>query len=165
MQEGTIFTGNILSNIAMSDESPDLQRARKAASLACLDSFIDNLPMGYYSKIGVSGIELSGGQKQRLLIARAIYRDPALLVLDEATSSLDAINEARIVRNLKDNNQGKTVIIAAHRLSTVAYADMIVYMDGGEIIETGSHEQLMALGGAYSRLIARQLSPMSEPAV
>ena len=94
------------TNIAMSDESPDLQRARKAASLACLDSFIDNLPMGYYSKIGVSGIELSGGQKQRLLIARAIYRDPALLVLDEATSSLDAINEARIVRNLKDNNQG-----------------------------------------------------------
>ena len=165
MQEGTIFTGNILSNIAMSDESPDLQRARKAASLACLDSFIDNLPMGYYSKIGVSGIELSGGQKQRLLIARAIYRDPALLVLDEATSSLDAINEARIVRNLKDNNQGKTVIIAAHRLSTVAYADMIVYMDGGEIIETGSHEDLMALGGAYSRLIARQLSPASGLAV
>lgn len=165
MQEGTIFTGNILSNIAMSDERPDLQRARKAASLACFDSFIDNLPMGYYSKIGVSGIELSGGQKQRLLIARALYRDPDLLVLDEATSSLDAINEARIVKNLKENNQGKTVIIAAHRLSTVAYADMIVYMDGGEIIETGSHEDLMALGGAYSRLIAGQLSPASGLAV
>ncbi|MBP3299172.1 MAG: peptidase domain-containing ABC transporter [Muribaculaceae bacterium] len=163
MQEGTVFTGTLLSNIAMSDEIPDTDKAIAAVRLACLYDFIQGLPMGLYTKIGVSGIELSGGQKQRLLIARALYRNPDLLILDEATSSLDAMNEAQIVRNLKSRSNGKTVIIAAHRLSTIMHADTIVYMNEGRILEIGSHNCLMSLNGAYSRLFRGQIAYAEQP--
>lgn len=162
MQEGTVFSGTILSNIAIADAEPDLKKARQAAELASLADFIDSLPMGFHSRLGVAGVELSGGQKQRLFIARALYKNPNLLILDEATSSLDAINEARIVRNIRNNSATRTVVIAAHRLSTVRYADKIVYMDKGRILETGTHEHLMASQGHYFNLVSRQLTEETD---
>lgn len=158
MQSGTIFSGTIAENIALNEEQPDMDKVKEAAEIACLDEFINSLPMGYHSKLGVSGIELSGGQRQRLLIARAVYKAPEIIILDEATSSLDAINESRIVRNIQRFKGSRTLIVAAHRLSTISHADVIHYIDNGRILESGSHEQLMALDGAYSDLISRQLA-------
>lgn len=157
LQGGTIFSGTLLSNIALSDEKPDLERARAAARTACLDNFIETLPMGYHTRLGVAGVEMSGGQKQRLMIARAIYKNPSLLVLDEATSSLDADNEAAIVNNLNEYCRGKTVVIAAHRLSTVSRADNILYMESGRIVEQGTHSELVEQRGGYYRLVRNQL--------
>lgn len=157
MQSGYVFSGTILDNIALSSERPDLERARSAARVACIDDFFDSLPMGYHTKLGVAGVELSGGQRQRLLIARAVYKNPRVLFLDEATSSLDANNEAAIVRHLAEYNEGRTVVVAAHRLSTVRHADNIIYMEHGEIVESGTHEQLVTLRGAYYRLVREQL--------
>ncbi len=157
MQNGMIFSGTILSNIALSDENPDIHRAIYAAEKACLDGFISTLPMGYMTKIGVSGIELSGGQKQRLFIARALYKNPDILFLDEATSSLDAINESRILSNLEEYKKGRTVVVAAHRLSTVKNADRIIYMENGSIKECGTHEELISLHGDYYTLVKNQL--------
>lgn len=157
MQNGTLFSGTLLSNIALGDGTPDPDRARKAAEVACIDDFIQRLPMGYNTKIGVAGIEISGGQKQRLLIARAIYKNPEILVLDEATSSLDAGNEARIVRNLEKFFKGRTVIVAAHRLSTVKCADNIVLMDAGVVKEQGNHIDLVNRQGQYYKLVKNQL--------
>lgn len=156
-QDGVIFTGTILSNIALNDEHPDAERARDAVRTACLEGFIDSLPMGINTKIGVSGIEVSGGQKQRLLIARAVYKNPELLILDEATSSLDAANEAEIVRNLNEFTKGKTLVIVAHRLSTVRNADNIIFLEHGRIAETGTHEELIKRKGGYYQLISNQL--------
>lgn len=113
--------------------------------------------MGYHTRLGNAGLELSGGQKQRLFIARAVYKNPSLLVLDEATSSLDANNESSIVRNLAGYNKGRTVVVAAHRLSTVRHADKIIYMDKGRILEEGTHDELVARHGAYYRLVKEQL--------
>ena len=113
--------------------------------------------MGYHTKLGVAGIELSGGQKQRLFIARAVYKNPQVLFLDEATSSLDANNEAQIVHRLAEYNKGRTVVVAAHRLSTVRHADNIIYMEKGKIAEMGTHEELVARRGPYFRLVKEQL--------
>lgn len=157
MQNGTLFSGTLLSNIALCDGTPDRERAREAARMACLDSFIDGLPMGYDTKVGVAGVEMSGGQKQRLMIARAIYKRPDLLILDEATSSLDAGNEAAIVGNLDSFFKGRTVVIAAHRLSTVSRADNIIYMEAGRIKEQGTHSELVARRGGYWSLVRNQL--------
>jgi ATP-binding cassette subfamily B protein len=157
MQDGIIFSGTILSNIAMSDESPDLDRVNKVLTIACLDKFIHKLPMGIKTKIGVAGIEISGGEKQRLLIARALYKNPEFLILDEATSSLDATNEYNIVHNIADYMKEKTMIIVAHRLSTVKNADRIVFIKDGEISEYGTHEDLIALRGGYYNLVSNQL--------
>lgn len=162
-QSGTVFSTSILENIAISDPEPDRERAREVARIACIADFIDKLPMGYDTKLGVAGIELSGGQKQRLFIARALYRNPDILMLDEATSSLDAATEAAIVGNLRHHCMGKTLVIAAHRLSTVRDADRIVCMDDGRVTESGTHGELMALGGEYASLIARQLTPENRP--
>lgn len=158
MQSGTIFSGSIAENIALNEDEPDLTRVKEAAKIACLDGFINTLPMSYNSKLGVAGIELSGGQRQRLLIARAVYKAPEIIILDEATSSLDAINESRIVKNIRDFKGSRTLIVAAHRLSTISHADIIHYIDNGKILESGTHEQLLARGGAYSDLISRQLA-------
>ena len=128
-----------------------------AAKMACIDSFIDQLPLGYNSMIGQQGLMLSGGERQRVLIARAIYKDPGFLFLDEGTSALDANNEREIMNNLTEVFKGKTVIIVAHRLSTVKNADQILVLDKGRIVEQGSHEELTKLRKHYYNLIRNQL--------
>lgn len=157
MQEAKIFTGTILENISLSDDQPDKAKALRLLETVGLKNFINSLPMGIYTKIGVSGIEISGGQKQRLMIARALYKDPDILFLDEATSSLDANNELLIVSNINSLRKGKSIIIAAHRLSTVQNADKIVFVKDGRIAEMGTHSELIALKGNYWRLVKNQL--------
>lgn len=158
LQNGTVFSGSILDNIALSDPCKDPVKAMDVLIKSCLDRFVKSLPMGIYTKIGSTGMELSGGQKQRLMIARALYKEPKILMLDEATSSLDANTEKEIVENLGDFSAGRTVIVAAHRLSTVQNADMIVYMDNGEIVESGTHKQLLDNKGAYWNLVRNQIA-------
>ena len=133
------------------------RRLKKAADTANIREFIESLPLGYNTKIGSDGHGLSEGQKQRLLIARVVYKDPDILIFDEATNSLDANTEKAIVENLRDFFGGKTVIIVAHRLSTVRNADKIVVLDGGQITETGTHENLIEKRGAYYNLVKNQL--------
>lgn len=156
-QNGYIFSSSVLANIGLCDEKPDRARAEATARAACLHDFIETMPMGYNTRIGTTGVELSGGQKQRLLIARALYKDPEVLLLDEATSSLDAANERRITENLRQARRGKTVIVAAHRLSTVRDADLILFMRDGRIVERGTHEELLAVQGGYWQLVNNQL--------
>lgn len=157
LQNGYIFSGSILENIALSDPEPDIERAKEAATLACMDEFFSTLPMGYHTKIGHNGLELSGGQKQRLLIARAVYPNPSVLFLDEATSSLDANNEKHIVHHLSSFYQGRTVIIAAHRLSTIRHADLIAFFEKGKLVEIGTHDELISQQGRYYELVCSQM--------
>lgn len=157
MQDGKIFSGSILENITLSDEKPDLAKATEAIEAVGLTSFIATLPMKVYTTIGTYGLEISGGQKQRLLIARALYKNPDILFLDEATSSLDANNERNIVDKVTRFGTGKTIVIAAHRLSTVQNADRIVYIENGSALETGTHAELCERKGAYWRLVKNQL--------
>ncbi len=157
MQEAKIFSGTILENISLSEDKPDKDKAISLLEIVGLKTFIESLPMGIYTKIGVSGIEMSGGQKQRLMIARALYKDPDLLFLDEATSSLDANNEKSIVSNINTLGKGKTIVIAAHRLSTVQNADKIVFIKDGRITEMGTHSELISLKGNYWKLVKNQL--------
>ena len=157
MQEGYIFSDTILANIAIKDEEPDMECVRKAVEIANIGSFIDGLPLGYYTKIGMEGHGLSTGQRQRLLIARAAYKDAPYLFFDEATNSLDAINERAIMDRLETLFGGKTVVIVAHRLSTVKNADNIVVLDSGRIVESGTHQELIAKRGAYYQLVKNQL--------
>jgi len=127
-----------------------------AARAACAHDFITALPEGYDTVIGERGLKLSGGQRQRLAIARALLKDAPVLVLDEATSSIDAANEADIQRALDDLTRGRTTLVIAHRLSTVRGADRIVVMDGGRVVEVGGHDALLAGRGAYAELVAAQ---------
>lgn len=157
MQNGYIFSSSVAANIALADDEPDMERVIFAAKMACIDDFIETLPMGYYTKIGNTGIDLSGGQKQRLLIARVIYKNPEIIILDEATSSLDAQNERRIVDNLNAFSAGKTMVIAAHRLCTVRNADRIIFLKNGVVTENGSHKELVDLKGDYYNLVKNQL--------
>ena len=157
MQDGFLFPDTIAVNIAPGAEEINEERLMKAVEIANIKTFIESLPLGYNTKIGNSGHGLSEGQKQRLLIARVIYKNPDIIVFDEATNSLDANNEKVIVENLKDFFKGKTVIVVAHRLSTVRGADQIVVLDNGRIIETGNHESLIAKKGAYYNLVKNQL--------
>lgn len=157
MQDGYIFSGSIAENIAMADEHINWDKLMMAAQCSCLDEFVERLPMKYYTKIGKKGLELSGGQKQRIFIARAIYKNPDFIFFDEATSFLDADNERKIMINLKEFYKHKTVVIIAHRLSTVKDADNIVYLDKGRIIEQGNHRQLSELKGKYFTLVKNQL--------
>ena len=157
LQDGYIFSGTIAENIAIADATPDLNQLKYAARLSCLEPFIESLPLKYHTKVGQNGLNLSGGQKQRLLIARAVYRNPEFLFFDEATNSLDAMNERMIVDNLEPFYQGKTVVIIAHRLSTVKNAHHIIVMDKGQIIEEGTHPELIHKEGAYYTLIKNQL--------
>ncbi|MDE7414192.1 MAG: peptidase domain-containing ABC transporter [Muribaculaceae bacterium] len=160
MQETRIFSGTILENIALSSDQPDIEKTLEVLETVGLKSFIENLPMGVHTKIGVAGIEVSGGQKQRLMIARALYKNPDILIMDEATSSLDANTERMIVENLNSYGEGKTIIVAAHRLSTVQNADKIVFIKEGRIAEVGTHAELVALNGEYWNLVKNQL-PLS----
>jgi ATP-binding cassette subfamily B protein len=157
MQDGYIFPDTILANIAPGHDSPDMHRVTNAVRVANLQSLLDNLPAGLNTRVGQGGHGLSQGQKQRILIARVIYKEPALLLLDEATGALDASNERMIVGNLSDFYAGRTVIIVAHRLSTVRYADLIVVLEKGNIAEAGNHEELIRKKGAYYRLVKDQL--------
>ncbi len=157
MQEGYIFSDTIVNNIAISDEIPNMDRVRKAVSTANIGSFIDSLPLGYDTKIGAEGHGLSTGQKQRMLIARAAYKDSNYILFDEATNALDANNEKVIMDNLSEFFRGKTVIVVAHRLSTVKNADKIVVLDKGYIVEEGTHQELVKLKGHYFGLVKNQL--------
>ncbi len=157
MQEARIFSGSILENVSLSEESPEIGRVLNLLEIVGLKGFIESLPMGVYTNLGVAGIEMSGGQKQRLMIARALYKDPDLLFLDEATSSLDANNEKSIVANISNLSKGKTIVIAAHRLSTVQDADKIVFVKDGTIAEMGTHSELVRLKGYYWKLVKNQL--------
>lgn len=157
MQNGYIFSGTVAENIALAELAPDMERVRNAAKLACIDDFVETLPMKYQTKIGKVGLEISGGQRQRILIARAIYKNPQFIILDEATSSLDANNERLILKNLDEFFHGKTVVIVAHRLSTVKNADNIIVMDRGRIVEQGTHEKLAHARGLYYELVRNQL--------
>jgi len=157
MQNGFLFPESIAANIAPGNEEINEERLIKASEVANIKSYIESLPLGYNTKIGANGHGLSEGQKQRLLIARVIYKNPQIIIFDEATNSLDAGNEKAIVENLASFFNGKTVIIVAHRLSTVKNADKIVVLDGGRIVETGTHDSLITAKGAYFNLIKNQL--------
>lgn len=157
MQEGYIFNDTIAKNIAVSDENPDPVKLKRACRVANIHEFIDSLPLGFNTNIGAEGNGISSGQKQRLLIARAVYKNPAFLFFDEATNSLDADNEKVIMDNLQQFFTNKTVVIVAHRLSTVKNADNIIVLHNGEIVESGTHEQLAYSKGRYFELVKNQL--------
>ena len=157
MQDGVIFSESIARNIAVDDGDIDKERLLKAAEIACIKDYVMALPLKFNTKIGRDGVGLSQGQKQRILIARAVYKNPDYIFLDEATNSLDANNEKSIVENLDMFYKGKTVVIVAHRLSTVKNADQIVVIDHGKVVEEGNHESLTAKRGAYYNLVKNQL--------
>ena len=157
MQDGVIFSESIARNIAVDDGDIDKERLLKAAEIACIKDYVMALPLKFNTKIGHDGIGLSQGQKQRILIARAVYKNPDYIFLDEATNSLDANNERSIVENLDKFYNGKTVVIVAHRLSTVKNADQIVVIDHGKVVEVGNHKSLTAKQGAYYNLVKNQL--------
>lgn len=157
MQEGFIFSDTIARNIAVGQESIDFARLQYAVRVANIEEFISSLPLGYQTKIGAEGNGVSQGQKQRLLIARAVYKNPALLFFDEATNALDANNESIIVHNLQEFFHDRTVVIVAHRLSTVKNADHIVVLDRGRVVEQGTHADLIRAAGNYYELVRNQL--------
>lgn len=157
MQDGVIFSESIARNIAVDDGEIDKERLMKAAEIANVKDFVMALPLRFDTIIGRDGVGLSQGQRQRILIARAVYKNPDFIFLDEATNSLDAGNERAIVENLGRFYKGKTVVVVAHRLSTVRNADQIVVLDGGKVVETGTHESLTAKRGAYYNLVKNQL--------
>lgn len=155
MQDGYIFSDTIINNIALGDKSPSIDRVKESLHIACAD-FVFDLPVGLHTKIGAEGLSLSSGQRQRILLARAVYKQPAMFFLDEATNALDAINEKIIYDNLHKELKGKTVLIAAHRLSTISNADQILVFDNGQIVECGTHEELLKKNGKYSKLVQNQ---------
>ena len=157
MQDGVIFSESIARNIAVDDGDIDCARLESAARLACINDYIESLPLRYNTRIGRDGMGLSQGQKQRILIARAVYRNPGFIFLDEATNALDAGNERAIVENLDEFYRGRTVVVVAHRLSTVRNASRIVVLDGGRIAEQGTHYELIARRGVYFNLVKNQL--------
>ena len=156
MQDSFVFSDTILNNIVLGEDYNE-QRLRDATHTACLDSYIDSLPLGVHTKIGSEGIGISGGERQRMMIARAVYKHPQYLMMDEATSSLDAENERRITENIARTMQGRTLIVIAHRLSTVKNADNIIVLRHGRMVEHGTHSQLVGQRGYYYELIKNQL--------
>jgi len=163
LQDGFIFTDSIINNITMNDDEPDLKRMVNAAEMANISDYIGQMPGNYHTVVGPNGRNLSQGQKQRLLIARALYKDPDFLLLDEATNALDAYNERSILNNLNAFIRQRTVLVIAHRLSTIKNADHILVMDRGKIIETGTHQELLTRGGIYFNLVSSQMEIDYEP--
>lgn len=158
MQDGFIFSDTIAKNISVSDEEPHAAKLLHAVHVANIKEFIEGLPLGYNTKIGSDGTGISAGQRQRILIARAVYRNPQYLFFDEATSALDANNEKVIMDNLNQFFKGRTVVVIAHRLSTVKNAEKIIVMENGKLIEEGTHHQLANLKGKYYELVKNQLA-------
>ena len=156
-QDGFVFSDTIERNIATSDEQIDYEKLNKAVKIANIQDFVESLPLKYKTKIGASGNGISGGQKQRMLIARAVYKNPNYIFFDEATSALDAENEKIIHDNLQSFFKGKTVVIIAHRLSTVKNADQIIVLKKGKIVEKGKHHELVENKGDYFNLVKNQL--------
>lgn len=157
MQDGFIFSDTIAKNIAVADDYPDISKLQHAIKVANITDLIDSLPLGLNTKIGAEGNGISQGQKQRILIARAVYKDPSYIFFDEATNALDANNERVIMENLESFFKGRTVVVVAHRLSTVKNADHIIVLDKGQIIEEGNHTELTEQKGAYFHLVKNQL--------
>ena len=162
MQDSFIFSDTIANNIAVNSDETDKEQMRNAAHMARIDDFVESLPMGYDTIIGMEGKGVSQGQRQRILIARAIYKNPKYIFLDEATNSLDATNEAKIMDNLRQFYEGRTVVISAHRLSTVRDADQIIVMNAGEIVERGNHYSLLKKRGRYYELVKHQINVIEE---
>lgn len=162
LQDGKIFNDTILNNIVLDDEEIDFQRLKEAVRIAHIASEIEQMPQGYHTKIGEVGRGLSGGQKQRLLIARALYKSPSFLFLDEATNALDAINEHLIVKALSQAFEKRTVVVIAHRLSTIMNADQIVVLKDGFLIEIGTHQELMKKQKHYFDLVNKQMGLWTE---
>lgn len=156
LQDGKLFNDTVLNNIILDEENFDMQRLKTAVSTANISYDIEQLPLGYKTKLGENGRSLSGGQKQRILIARALYRDPDILFFDEATNSLDTLNEQKITSALDEVFSGKTVVVVAHRLSTIKKADQIVVLNNGYISEIGDHDFLLAKNGLYTQLVQSQ---------
>ncbi|MES2628481.1 MAG: ATP-binding cassette domain-containing protein, partial [Bacteroidota bacterium] len=157
LQDGFIFSDTIANNIALGAERIDKARLMRAVKIANIEDVIEKLPLGFNTKIGQDGVGLSQGQKQRILIARAAYKNPEYIFFDEATNALDANNERIIMENLEQFFKGKTVVVVAHRLSTVKNADQILVMEKGKIIERGTHRELIELHGTYFNLVKNQL--------
>ena len=155
-QESVLFNDSIMNNIAFGLENVDEKKIIEAAKIANAHEFIQLLPQGYYTNIGDRGGKLSGGQRQRISIARAVLRNPAILILDEATSALDTESEKLVQEALTNLTKNRTSIVIAHRLSTIANADEIIVMHQGEIIERGNHSELLALKGTYKKLCEMQ---------
>lgn len=162
MQDSFIFSDTIANNIAVNSDETDKEQMMNAARMARIDDFVESLPMGYDTIIGMEGKGVSQGQRQRILIARAIYKNPKYIFLDEATNSLDATNEAKIMDNLRQFYEGRTVVISAHRLSTVRDADQIIVMNAGEIVERGNHYSLLKKRGRYYELVKHQINVLEE---
>ena len=157
MQDGFLFSDTIAKNISISTENTNYEQLIKSVNMANIQEFIEDLPLGYNTKIGAEGIGLSQGQKQRLQIARAVYKNPDFLFFDEATSALDANNEQQITENLQAFFKHKTAVIIAHRLSTVKNADQIIVLEKGKIVEKGTHIELVQKEGIYFDLVKNQL--------
>ena len=157
-QETILFNDTISGNIAYGKKDIPIEKIRSAAAAANALEFIDELPEGFDTIIGEKGVRLSGGQRQRLAIARALLKDPPILILDEATSSLDIESEKKVQEAMDRLMKDRTVLVIAHRLSTIVNADNIIVLDGGKIIETGTHEQLLGQNGIYKNLYNVQFS-------
>lgn len=161
MQDNFLFSDTIERNIVLG-ESADMMRMSEAIDTACLNSFIESRPLGIHTMAGAEGNGLSGGEKQRIMLARVAYKHPPYIILDEATSSLDAETERQITENFATRFSGSTRIVIAHRLSTVRNADFIIVMRHGHVVETGTHSELVELGGYYLTLVRNQLELAAE---
>jgi len=156
LQDNFLFDGTILDNIQFAHPEANLEKVKEVCAIANADEFIEKFPDGYETVVGERGVKLSGGQRQRIAIARALLADPRILILDEATSSLDSESEALIQEGLRNLRKGRTTFVIAHRLSTIRSADQILVVEAGEILERGTHEQLIALDGRYKQLYDKQ---------